>query len=162
MSSENIEIERKFLIAGDFKSYAYHSDRIVQGYMLSDSGGRTVRIRIRAGKGYITIKGGSSDSGVSRFEWEKEISLEDAEQLLQLCNPGVIDKVRYLIKAGKHTFEVDEFHGENEGLLVAEIELNSEDEVFEKPTWLGDEVTNDKRYYNSHLVKNPYKMWKTK
>ncbi len=157
----NIEIERKFLIAGDFKSHAYHSDRVVQGYMASNTGGRSVRIRIKGGKGYITIKGGSSDAGVSRFEWEKEISLQDAEELLQLCDPGVIDKIRYLIKAGKHTYEVDVFHGDNEGLVVAEIELDSEDEEFERPSWLGEEVTGDKRYYNSQLIKNPYKNWKS-
>lgn len=161
MGSENIEIERKFLIAGDFKSHAYKSDRVVQGYMASSTGGRSVRIRIKGDKGFITIKGGSSDSGLSRFEWEKEISLQDAEQLLELCDPGVIDKVRYLIKAGKHTYEVDVFHGDNEGLVVAEIELESEDEPFEKPSWLGEEVTGDKRYYNSHLVKSPYKTWKS-
>lgn len=156
----NIEIERKFLIAGDFKADAYAHQRVTQGYMAGNSEGRTVRIRIKGDKGFITIKGASNDSGLSRFEWEKEISVEEADQLLKLCDPGVIDKVRYLIKAGHHTYEVDEFQGENAGLVMAEIELNSENEQFEKPVWLGKEVTGDIRYYNSQLVKNPYKNWK--
>lgn len=156
---ENIEIERKFLVEGDFKSVAYDSQKVVQGYMASNSGGRSVRIRIKGDKGYITIKGATNQSGMSRFEWEKEISLSDAEQLIKLCDPGVIDKTRYLVKAGKHIFEVDEFYGENEGLIVAEIELNSEDEQFEKPKWLGKEVTGDVRYYNSQLLKCPYRTW---
>lgn len=160
MKHSNIEIERKFLVKGDYKSHSYSHDRIVQGYMASNSGGRTVRIRIKGGKGYITIKGESTADGLSRFEWEKEISLSDAEQLLQLCDPGVIDKVRYLVKAGDHTFEVDEFSGDNEGLVIAEIELNAEHETFERPLWLGREVTGDHRYYNSQLIKNPYKNWK--
>ncbi len=156
----NLEIERKFLVNGDYKSVAYSSQKVVQGYMASNTGGRSVRIRIKGDKGYITIKGMTSQSGMTRFEWEKEISLEDAEQLLLLCDPGVIDKVRYLVRAGKHIFEVDEFHGENEGLVMAEIELRSEDETFEKPLWLGKEVTGDIRYYNSQLVLNPYTKWK--
>lgn len=157
----NIEIERKFLITGDFKPFAYNSERVTQGYMNGNSEGRTVRIRIKGNKGFITIKGASNDSGLSRFEWEKEISIQEAQQLIQLCDPGVIDKVRYLIKAGKHTYEVDEFFGDNEGLIMAEIELDSEQEEFEKPLWLGLEVTGDMRFYNSQLVKNPYKNWKS-
>jgi len=156
----NIEIERKFLVKGDFKSEAFHSERVVQGYMASNSAGRSVRIRIKGDKGYITIKGPVNASGTTRFEWEKEISSSDAEELLQLCDPGVIDKVRYLVKNGDHTFEVDEFHGENEGLVVAEIELKDENESFDKPAWLGEEVTGDARYYNSQLIVNPYNTWK--
>lgn len=152
------EIERKFLVAGDFKSFSRESERITQGY-LSSLPERTVRIRIRGSQGFLTIKGIGSASGASRFEWEKEISVADAEQLLQLCEPGAIDKTRYLIPFGKHLFEVDEFYGENHGLIIAEIELSSEDEVFEKPSWLGMEVTGDPRYYNSMLMKNPYKNW---
>ncbi|SHF88560.1 CYTH domain-containing protein [Dysgonomonas macrotermitis] len=154
----NTEIERKFLVTGDYKSSAYSSERITQGYLVSDAE-RAVRVRIKGDIGYITIKGGTQANSISRFEWEKEISIKDAEQLLQLCLPGVIDKVRYLIKSGKHIFEVDEFFGENEGLTIAEIELQSEDESFDKPHWLGEEVTGDKRYYNSQLISNPYKNW---
>nr|WP_297169068.1 CYTH domain-containing protein [uncultured Dysgonomonas sp.] len=157
----NIEIERKFLITGNFKSDAYKSERVTQGYMACNTEGRAVRIRIKGDKGFITIKGASNDSGLSRFEWEKEIPVEDAAQLMKLCDPGVIDKVRYFIKSGVHNYEVDEFHGDNEGLIIAEIELTSENEKFEKPSWLGQEVTGDVRYYNSQLVKNPYKNWKT-
>lgn len=154
-----MEIERKFLVCGDFKSSASKALRITQGY-LSSVPERTVRVRVKGDNGYITVKGAGSASGASRFEWEKEISLEDAEALMRLCEPGVIDKTRYLVKVGNHTFEVDEFYGDNEGLTVAEVELSSEDEAFEKPLWLGREVTGDPRYYNSALVKNPYKNWK--
>ena len=153
------EIERKFLVGGEYKSSAFKSVRITQGY-LSSVPQRTVRVRVKGKKGFITVKGAGSASGASRFEWEKEIPLEDAEALLEICEPGVIDKTRYLVKVGNHTFEVDEFYGDNEGLTVAEVELSSEDEAFEKPSWLGREVTGDPRYYNSALVKNPYKNWK--
>lgn len=152
------EIERKFLVDGDFKSQSYSHSHIAQGYICS-SPGRTVRIRIRGDKGYITIKGDRSSSGISCFEWEKEISLDDAKDLLELCLPGKIDKTRYLIKSGNHTFEVDEFHGENEGLVMAEVELEAENEPFEKPAFIGKEVTGDHRYYNSHLSKFPFKEW---
>jgi adenylate cyclase len=118
-----------------------------------------VRVRIKGDKGFITVKGISSDSGMSRFEWEKEIPIDEAENLLKLCEKGIIDKIRFNVKIGNHTFEVDEFHGENEGLIIAEIELNSENEVFERPNWLGEEVTNDKRYYNSYLSNHPFKNW---
>jgi adenylate cyclase len=118
-----------------------------------------VRVRIKGDKGYITIKGIGNDSGASRFEWEKEIPVADAEELLKICEAGVIDKTRYLVKAGIHTFEVDEFHGENKGLVVAEVELRSEEDRFEKPEWLGTEVTGDVRYYNSMLMKKPYTKW---
>ena len=140
------EIERKFLVTGEYKSRAYEQSRIVQGY-ISSARGRTVRVRIRNGKGYLTIKGASDASGLSRYEWMK------------LCEPGVIDKTRYLVRSGRHTFEVDEFYGENEGLVVAEVELTSEDEAFEKPDFIGREVTGDVRYYNSQLMKHPYTVW---
>ena len=116
-------------------------------------------MRIRNGKGYLTIKGASDASGLSRYEWEKEIPLNEAEELMKLCEPGVIDKTRYLVRSGRHTFEVDEFYGENEGLVVAEVELTSEDEAFEKPDFIGREVTGDARYYNSQLMKHPYTVW---
>lgn len=152
------EIERKFLVTGDFKSEAFSQSRIVQGY-ISSARGRTVRVRIRDEKGYLTIKGASNESGTSRYEWEKEISLEEAEELMKLCEPGIIDKTRYLVRSGQHVFEVDEFYGENDGLIVAEIELGSEEESFAKPAFIGDEVTGDVRYYNSQLMKKPYKSW---
>ena len=152
------EIERKFLVIGDFKSQAFEQSRIVQGY-ISSARGRTVRVRIRNGRGYLTIKGASNESGTSRYEWEKELPLHEAEELMKLCEPGVIDKTRYLVRSGKHIFEVDEFFGENEGLIVAEVELNAEDEAFVKPSFIGQEVTGDVRYYNSQLMKKPYTTW---
>lgn len=155
------EIERKFLVEGDYKSQAYAWSRIVQGY-ISSARGRTVRVRIRQGKGYLTIKGASNTSGTSRYEWEKEISLKEAEELMQLCEPGVIDKIRHLVRCGQHIFEVDEFHGENEGLVIAEVELGAEDESFEKPDFIGREVTGDVRYYNSQLMKHPFSSWSDK
>lgn len=152
------EIERKFLVIGDYKSQSHKQTRITQGY-LSSVPERTVRVRIKGDKGYITIKGIGSASGASRYEWEKEIPVKEVEELLNLCEPGVIDKTRYLVTEGKHTFEVDEFYGENQGLVVAEIELSSEEEQFGKPAWLGEEVTGDARYFNSMLMKNPYTRW---
>jgi adenylate cyclase len=152
------EIERKFLVKGDFKPFVSKETRIVQGY-LSSVPERTVRVRIKGDKGFLTVKGIGNDSGASRYEWEKEIPLGETEELLKLCEPGVIDKVRFLVKAGVHTYEVDQFHGENEGLTVAEIELSSETESFEKPSWLGEEVTGDKKYYNSMLMKHPFTRW---
>jgi adenylate cyclase len=154
----HIEIERKFLVVGEYKQFASKSYRITQGYLSSVSG-RTVRIRIKDDKGYITIKGKSNESGLSRYEWEKEIPLIEAKELLKLCEPGAIDKMRYEIPIGKHTFEVDEFYGDNLGLTIAELELESEETKFSKPEWLGIEVTCDKRYYNSYLTKNPFKNW---
>lgn len=152
------ETERKFLVKGDFKPFASKQTRIVQGY-LSSVPERTVRVRIKGDKGYITIKGIGNVSGASRFEWEKEVPVNEVNDLLKICEPGVIDKTRYLVKAGPHTFEVDEFYGENQGLVLAEIELRSESEAFEKPAWLGQEVTGDTRYYNSMLMKNPFTRW---
>jgi adenylate cyclase len=154
-----IEIERKFLVTSEaFKEEASTQNRIAQGY-LSSVPERTVRVRIKGDKGFLTIKGASIQSGLSRFEWEKEIPLQEAIALLELCEEGVIDKTRFEVKMGKHIFEIDEFYGANEGLIMAEIELNSETEAFEKPSWLGKEVTNDNRYYNSYLSKNPFKKW---
>ena len=153
-----VEIERKFLVKGDFKKEAVGYTRIVQGY-LSSVPDRTVRVRIAGDKAFLTIKGSSSENGLSRFEWEKEIAVSEAKKLIKLCEPGVIDKTRYMIPMGKHVFEVDEFYGDNEGLVVAEIELSSEDEKYEKPEWLGEEVTGDERYYNASLVKLPYTKW---
>ena len=152
------EIERKFLVVGEFKSQAFSQSRIVQGYICS-ARGRTVRVRIRHNKGYLTIKGASNESGTSRYEWEKEIPLFEAEELMKLCEPGIIDKTRYLVRCGEHIFEVDEFYGENDGLIMAEVELASENEAFVKPAFIGEEVTGDSRYYNSQLMKKPYKSW---
>jgi CYTH domain-containing protein len=154
-----LEIERKFLVRDNsYKSLATSCSHIAQGYLSSIR--CTVRVRIRDDKGYLTIKGPSDKAGLSRYEWEKEIDLHDAEDLMQLCEPGVIDKVRYLVPSGNHTFEVDEFFGENQGLVLAEVELSSEDEAFEKPAFIGQEVTGDRRYYNSHLRGNPYSKWR--
>ncbi len=152
------EIERKFLVKGEYKSKAKKQTRITQGY-LSSIPERTVRVRIKGDKGFITIKGIGNDSGASRYEWEKEIAVNEVEELLKICEPGVIDKTRFLVDAGMHTFEVDEFYGDNQGLVVAEVELKAEDEAFEKPEWLGVEVTGDVKYFNSMLMKNPYKNW---
>jgi CYTH domain-containing protein len=153
------EIERKFLVKYDsYKALAYHSSRIAQGYICSMRG-RTVRVRIRDDKGYLTIKGPSDASGLGRYEWEKEIPLHEAQELMQLCEPGLIDKTRYLVRSGKHVFEVDEFYGENEGLTLAEVELDSADEAYEKPDFIGQEVTGDVKYYNSFLMKHPFSRW---
>ena len=154
------EIERKFLVAGDYKSEAYASVRITQGY-LSRVPDRVVRVRIKGDKGFITIKGTTNDTGLSRFEWEKEIPLVEAQALIKMAEPGVIDKTRHLIKNtdGKHIWEVDEFHGDNDGLVMAEIELEHENDPFDKPEWLGKEVTGDLKYYNSYLSEKPYKTW---
>ena len=154
-----VEIERKFLVTNrDFISESSENFRIVQGYLNSNPE-RTVRVRIKGDKGFLTIKGKGNDSGMSRFEWEKEIAISEAEALLSLCEKGAIDKIRYEIPIGNHTYEVDVFFGENEGLIVAEIELKSENESFSKPNWLGEEVTSDERYYNAYLSNNPFKSW---
>ncbi|MCF8348722.1 MAG: CYTH domain-containing protein [Bacteroidales bacterium] len=153
------EIERKFLVKGEYKALATKSTRIIQGY-LSSVPERTVRVRVKGDKGFITIKGIGSTSGASRYEWEKEIPIEEVQELLKLCEPGVIDKTRYLVaEISGLTFEVDEFYGDNDGLTVAEIELPGEDTPFTKPNWLGDEVTGDVRYFNSMLMKKPFKNW---
>ena len=152
------EIEKKFLVRGDFKAEACAATDIVQGYL---SHGPSVRVRVRGDQGYLTIKGPVSPTGLSRFEWEKEITKDEALALLQLAKPGRIEKTRYIVKNtdGVHSWEVDEFHGDNEGLIVAEIELRTEDDVFDKPAWIGEEVTGDPKYFNSMLMKNPYKNW---
>jgi adenylate cyclase len=155
-----IETERKFLVISDaYKQQAKMKKRIVQGYLSTDPE-RTVRVRIKGEQGYLTIKGKSNESGLSRMEWEKEITVEDANALLPLCLAGVIDKIRYEIPAGNHLYEVDEFFGDNAGLVIAEIELSTEDEVFEKPKWLGKEVTGDEKYYNAYISNHPYSGWK--
>lgn len=141
------EVERKFLVRGEFREQAIRAIRITQGY-LSSVPERTVRIRLWEDRGYITIKGKSNESGLSRYEWEKEIPFNEAKELLALCEPGIIDKTRYLVPVGKHTYEVDEFYGKNKGLVLAEIELQEEEEYFEKPEWLGEEVTGNPCYYN--------------
>ena len=152
------EIERKFLVKGDFKSPSINQTRISQGY-LSSVPERTVRVRVIGDKGFITIKGIGNKSGTSRYEWEKEIPVNEVNELLKICEPGLIEKTRFLVKAGKHTYEVDEFYGDNKGLVVAEVELSTEDEEFDKPSWLGEEVTGNVNYFNSMLMKNPFKNW---
>lgn len=154
-----IEIERKFLVTSeDFKKEAFAKHQIAQGYLNSNPD-RTVRIRIKGESGFLTIKGKNNDSGTTRFEWETEIALMEAKPLLDLCEKGILLKTRYEIRVGKHVYEVDVFHGENEGLIIAEIELSSEQEVFEKPNWLGKEVTGDNRYYNSYISQKPFAAW---
>lgn len=157
-----LEIERKFLVHKAGRPYAAQatsSSRIRQGYICSEHG-RTVRVRIRDGRGFITIKGPSDGKGMSRYEFEKEITLDEASHLMELCEPGIIDKTRYLVASGKHVFEVDEFYGENEGLVMAEVELQSEDEPFVKPDFIADEVTADRRFYNSSLRRSPFSAWR--
>lgn len=154
-----IEIERKFLVLSTvFLKEAYNENRIVQAY-LSSNPERTVRVRIKDNKGFLTIKGKGNESGTTRLEWETQIPLEEAEKLLLICEDGSIEKIRYEVQVGKHLFEVDVFTGQNEGLVLAEIELITEDENFEKPHWLGIEVTGDERFYNAYLSKYPYKSW---
>ena len=155
-----MEIERKFLVRdSSYKQLAHSSSHIRQGYICSGHG-RTVRVRLRDDEGYLTIKGPSLDGGLSRYEFEKAISREEAEQLMRLCEPGIIDKTRYLVSRGQHTFEVDEFHGDNDGLVMAEVELKAPDEPYQKPPFIAEEVTGDRRYYNSHLRMHPYCLWK--
>ncbi|MGL2965560.1 CYTH domain-containing protein [Flavobacterium sp. XGLA_31] len=154
-----VEIERKFLVLSTaFLNEASNEMRIVQAYLNSDAE-RAVRVRINGDKGYLTIKGKGNETGTTRFEWETEIPIADADKLLLLCEEGIIEKNRYEIQIGKHLYEVDVFKGENEGLILAEIELKSEDERFEKPHWLGTEVTGDERFYNAYLSKHPFRSW---
>ncbi len=155
-----VEIERKFLVKSDaYKKEAISIERIVQGF-LNTHPNRTVRVRIKGNKGFLTIKGISNEAGTSRFEWEQEIEVSEAEALIQLCEETVIEKTRYEIPNGGFIFEVDEFLNENEGLVIAEIELENENDPFERPNWLGEEVTGQLKYYNSLLSKKPYKSWK--
>lgn len=159
MTAETTEIERKFLLASDaFKKEASRSFRILQGYLTTDIE-RTVRIRIKGDKAFLTIKGKTNQGGTTRVEVEEEIAFAKAETLLKLCLPGIIDKTRYEVVIGNHTWEVDEFHGDNKGLLLAEIELTSEQEPFDKPNWIGKEVTGNKKYYNSYISTHPYTLW---
>ena len=152
------EIERKFLVTNDsYRTLAYAKDNILQGYICSGHG-HTVRVRTRGDKGYLTINGPSID-GISRFEWEKEISIDDAHALFTLCGER-IEKTRYLVKNGKHIVEIDEFHGDNEGLVFAEIELNNINEEYLRPNYLGREVTGDKHFYNAYISHHPYPTWK--
>jgi len=154
-----IEIERKFLVTSEeFKELAFKKTRIVQGF-LNTHPERTVRVRIKGTEGFITVKGIGNETGASRFEWEKQITVEEAEALLELCEPGKIDKVRHEVKATNHIFEVDEFFGDNEGLIVAEVELHEEQETVKIPNWIGKEVTGETKYYNSQLSKQPFKTW---
>ena len=154
-----IEIERKFLVTSEaFKIESFRETHIVQGF-LNTHPERTVRVRIRGDQGLLTVKGISNKAGTIRTEWETEISVGDSQRLLELCEEGVIEKMRYEVKAGKHIFEIDEFFGNNKGLIIAEIELSRENESFEKPEWLGKEVTGGLKYYNSLLSKHPYKNW---
>lgn len=155
-----LEIERKFLVkkVDAYKSAAFSSSHIQQGYIPAE--GATVRVRTRDDKAYLTIKGKSVNGGMTRYEFEKEITMDEAQHLLQLCQGGVIDKRRYLVKSGNHIFEVDEFYGDNEGLVMAEVELESETEAYEKPDFIDREVTGDKRFYNSHLLTNPFYKWR--
>lgn len=154
-----LEIERKFLVkkSMDWKAQADSGTHIKQGYFAAVN---TVRVRTRDDKAYLTIKGPSRNGGMTRYEFEKEITPDEAQKLFGLCEPGIIDKRRYLVKSGNHTFEVDEFYGENEGLVLAEVELDSEDETFEKPDFIGMEVTGDRRFYNSHMRRNPFRIWR--
>ncbi|MBO7141105.1 MAG: CYTH domain-containing protein [Prevotella sp.] len=156
-----MEIERKFLVRDDsYKSMAQRSYRIRQGYICSGHG-HTVRVRQRDRQGFLTIKGPSFDGGLSRYEFEKEITLDEATQLFRLCKQGIIDKTRYLVPVDDgHTFEVDEFYGDNEGLVIAEVELGAPDEPYARPPFLGEEVTGDRRYTNASLSANPFKLWK--
>ena len=158
-----LEIERKFLVTDDaYKALAFSRSHISQGYIVS-GGGRSVRVRIRDDQGYLTIKGASQDGGLSRYEFETEVPLADAHQLMRLCEPGVVEKTRWLVRADDgHIFEIDEFEGANAGLVMAEVELGATDESYTKPNFIGQEVTGDRRYYNSYLRRCPYRLWADK
>lgn len=158
-----IEIERKFLPSPDFnlhdiQNLASKSFKITQGYICNDAN-RTVRVRTKGNKGYLTIKGIGNEANISRFEWEKEIEISEAESLLKLCLQNAIIKIRYEVLVDDHIFEIDVFERDNKGLIIIELELESENEAFEKPSWLGEEVTADNRYFNSYLSQNPFIEW---
>ncbi len=160
ITSNMVEIERKFLVSSKaFKQEAQKKTYLVQGF-LNSTPERTVRVRISGDQAFLTVKGKSTEDGLSRFEWEKNIKVDEAKELLKLCEPGIIEKTRFEIPIGNHTYEVDEFYGDNKGLIIAEIELESTTESFERPDWLGKEVTGETNYYNSQLSKNPYNTWK--
>jgi CYTH domain-containing protein len=152
-----LECERKFLVVGEYKMFAHNSIHLIQGYIAS--GRRTVRVRISDNEAWLTIKGPSHDGGLTRYEWEKSIDAKEALELMQLAEGALIEKRRYLVEYEGHTFEVDEFAGDNEGLVVAEVELQESTEKVALPEWIGREVTGIKRYYNSHLREHPYKVW---
>ena len=157
-STMGYEIERKFLVKGDFKSQSFQQFRIKQGY-LALSGVNVIRVRVKGDKAYLTVKTAHEEGTIRRHEWEYEIPVDDAEEMFKLCEDAIVDKTRYLIKHGSHVFEVDEFYGENQGLLIAEVELEDENEAYEKPDWLGEEVTGNVRYYNSFLSIHPFSGW---
>lgn len=153
------EVERKFLVTSEgFRKEAASVESIKQGFLSTDPE-RTVRVRLQDGYGKITVKGKSDPEGVSRFEWEHQITADEAAKLLELCAGSIIAKTRYCVPSGAHVFEVDVFEGANEGLIVAEVELEDPDELFEKPAWLGQEVTGDPKYYNAQLSINTYNEW---
>lgn len=153
-----IEIERKFLLVNDsWRDEVKYNHRIRQGYM-GEIDKASVRIRVQGDKANINIK--SATLSMRRMEYEYTIPLDEAEEMLdQLCKQPQVDKTRFIVEQGKHKWEIDEFYGDNEGLIVAEIELSDEEEAFEKPHWIGEEVTEDPRYYNVNLIKHPYKNW---
>lgn len=155
-----IETERKFLVkkGADYRSAAVAVSRIRQGYIPCE--GATVRIRRRDERAFLTIKSHSQDGGLSRYEFETEITPDEAEHLFALCVGGFVDKSRYLVPCGAHTFEVDEFYGDNAGLVIAEVELGDAAESYERPSFLGAEVTGDCRFHNSHLLRNPFSVWR--
>ena len=155
-----LEIERKYLVRTlAFRKAATSEKRIVQGF-LNTHPERTVRVRIGGDDAFITVKGKSDHKGLTRFEWEHRISLQEAEELLKLCEQPLLEKIRYSVPAGDHIFEVDEFLGENKGLMIAEVELQEETDIVQIPSWVGKEVTGQEQYYNSRLIKKPFKTWK--
>ena len=146
------EIERKFLVKGKFRHLSVREINVIQTYLSIDDT-KTVRLRVADDKAYLTVKGRAQENSITRSEWDIPVSVEDALEMMKLCLPGKIIKTRYLIPHGKHTYEVDVFHDKNEGLIIAELELESENDNFEKPGWLGEEVTGRPEYYNANLIK---------